>query len=110
MNCLLPTVEKNDTITVTLPNDFSGLTVDKYRGHFERFAATQHSKVVLDFKQTEFIDSSGIGAMVFLYKRIEQRGIAMQILDANGQPDELMRLLKVHLTIPYTNTASLSNN
>ena len=44
----------------------------------------------------------------FLYKRIEQRGIEMQILDANGQPDELMRLLKVHLTIPYKNTAPLS--
>lgn len=104
MKNLLPTIESNNTITVTLPNDFSGLNVDRYRDHFELLACTQHKTVVLNFGDTDFIDSSGIGAMVFLYKRIEQRGTLMKIIDAKGQPRELMQLLKVDLTIPFINS------
>ncbi|MDE3273449.1 STAS domain-containing protein [Pseudoalteromonas sp. SSM20] len=101
MNNLLPTKEQNNTLIVELPHDFSGLNVDKYREHFECFAATQHDSVVLDFSNTEFIDSSGIGAMVFLFKRIEQRGVSMLLLDVAGQPEKLMKLLRVDATIPF---------
>jgi anti-anti-sigma factor len=101
MNNQLATTEKNNAIYIELPTDFSGLSVDKYRDHFELFASTQHGTLVLDFKNTEFIDSSGIGAMVFLFKRIEQRGISMRILDAQGQPEKLMKLLRVDGTIPF---------
>lgn len=106
MSNLLPTEEKNNTLVVELPHDFSGLNVDKYRDHFENFAATQHSSVVLDFSNTEFIDSSGIGAMVFLFKRIEQRGISMLILNASGQPEKLMKLLRVDITIPFVESSN----
>lgn len=106
MKKLLPTIEKDNSVIVSLPYDFSGLTVDKHREQFEQFAATQHELVVLDFGETEFIDSSGIGAMVFLFKRIEQRGLAMQILNAAGQPEKLMKLLKVDAAIPFVHSAS----
>ncbi|WP_372765771.1 STAS domain-containing protein [Pseudoalteromonas sp.] len=107
MNNQLPTKEQDNTLTIELPHDFSGLNVDKYREHFECFAATQHDAIVLDFSNTEFIDSSGIGAMVFLFKRIEKRGISMMVMDVTGQPEKLMKLLRVDSTIPFITSAPL---
>lgn len=97
----LPINHHNDNIVVQLPEDFSGLTVDKYRDHFEQLRDTRNGNLVLDFGATEFIDSSGIGAMVFLYKKVEKQGVSMQLLNVAGQPNKLLKLLRVDMTIPF---------
>jgi len=55
----------NDTKLISLPSDFSGLAVDGFKDQFEEVAHGKQQSVVLDFSSTTFIDSSGIGAMVF---------------------------------------------
>ena len=101
MNAQTQTSENPNTLIVTLPNDFSGLSVDQYREQFDDLASTDKTTVVLDFGATEFIDSSGIGAMVYLYKRIEKRGVQLLLLKVAGQPDKLMKLLRVDRTITF---------
>lgn len=101
MTTQLNTQTKDNTLIVELPHDFSGMNVDKYREQFELLADVKQEKLVLDFTSTEFIDSSGIGAMVFLYKKIEKRGISMKLLNVEGQPNKLMKLLRVEMTIPF---------
>jgi anti-anti-sigma factor len=104
MNNLLLTKEKEENITIELPDDFSGMNVDKYRDQFDSFASSDYKVIILDFSKTEFIDSSGIGAMIFLFKRIEKRGVEMKLLDVNGQPKKLMLLLRVDGTIAFIKT------
>jgi len=98
LNC---TNEHKNKLIVTLPSDFSGLAVDQYRDQFDDLATTDKPTVILDFAATEFIDSSGIGAMVYLYKRIEKRGIQLLLLKVAGQPNKLMKLLRVDRTITF---------
>ena len=90
-----------DSKYITLPNDFSGLAVDGFKDQFEEVAQSKQTNVVLDFSETTFIDSSGIGAMVFLYKRIEKKGQKLSLLNVSGQPHKLMSLLRVDKTIPF---------
>ena len=45
--------------------------------------------------------SSGIGAIVFLYKRIEKKNHQLSLLNVTGQPFKLMNLLRVDKTIPF---------
>ena len=86
---------------VELPTDFSGFTVDGFKDEFESLATAGHPTITLDFSKTEFIDSSGIGAIVFLYKRIEKNGHKLALLNVTGQPFKLMSLLRVDKTIPF---------
>ena len=86
---------------LTLPTDFSGFAVDELKDKFEYFVEQDASSVILDFSNTEFIDSSGIGAIVFLYKRIEKQGNSLSLLNVTGQPFKLMNLLRVDKTIPF---------
>lgn len=101
MNAHTQASEQQNTLIVTLPSDFSGLSVDQYRDQFDDLVTTEKSTIILDFGSTEFIDSSGIGAMVYLYKRIEKRGVQLLLLKVAGQPNKLMKLLRVDRTITF---------
>ena len=98
----------NDTKLISLPSDFSGLAVDGFKDQFEEVAHGKQQSVVLDFSSTTFIDSSGIGAMVFLYKRIEKKGQKLSLLNVSGQPHKLMSLLRVDKTIPFIEQADIA--
>lgn len=101
MNAHTQASEQQNTLIVTLPSDFSGLSVDQYRDQFDDLVTTDKSTIILDFGSTEFIDSSGIGAMVYLYKRVEKRGVQLLLLKVAGQPNKLMKLLRVDRTITF---------
>jgi anti-anti-sigma factor len=91
----------NQHTVVCLPSDFSGYSVEQLKDQFDALAISATTSVVLDFSQTEFIDSSGIGAMVFLYKRLEKRAAQLALLKVHGQPYKLMNLLRVDRTIRF---------
>lgn len=87
-----------------IPSDFSGFTVDGFKDEFEKLVETDSKSIVLDLSKTEFIDSSGIGAIVFLYKRIEKKNHKLMLLNVTGQPYKLMALLRVDKTIPFVDS------
>ena len=57
-------------------------------------------QVFLDLQEVIFIDSSGVGAIVFLYKRLRENSRSLSITGAHGQPRELLELLRIHKAIP----------
>ncbi len=58
------------------------------------------NNIILDMSLVSFLDSSGIGVIVFLYKRLKVRGRQLKILNVNGQPQELIELLRIDTVIP----------
>jgi len=96
-----------------LSDEKTGLTV-KLAGEMDAAACSMiqhklntiiHQKtqnVVLDLSQVNFIDSSGIGAIVFLFKRLKAQNRQMTLSNVNGQPMELMELLRIGSVITVT--------
>jgi anti-sigma B factor antagonist len=71
------------------PARFDATQVAYMRTEIERLAtATDH--VVVDLARTEELDGSGIGAMVYAFKRLEARGLRLSIRSASGQPLNLL--------------------
>lgn len=62
--------------------------------------------VDLDMTDATFIDSSGVGAIVFLYKRLVLLSRPMTLRGLNGQPRELIGMLRLDRTIPTTPIAA----
>ena len=61
---------------------------------------TDPEHVFLDIHNVSFIDSSGVGAIVYLYKRLKENSRKLRISGAQGQPRELLELLRIHKAIP----------
>ena len=71
-----------------IDDDLDAAYVARVRPHIERLAQADED-VVLDFSKVEFVDSSGLGALVFLHKRLVSKGHKLRVVGLRGQPLQL---------------------
>lgn len=91
----------NGDMTIHIRGEMDAKGCSLIRDDMEELAnITQGRAVTIDIKEVSFLDSSGIGAIVYLFKRIRGSGGQLSICNANGQPLELMELLRIHSAIP----------
>lgn len=90
----------NDILHIELPEEFDSFKVDRVRDHLDAIAADESLSVSLDFQNNQFIDSSGIGAIVFLFKRLRAKKRHLVLSNVSGQPLKLMTMLHVDRAIP----------
>lgn len=90
-----------DQLEVTLSGEMDAQGCSEIRPQLDRLLDdAQHKDVALDIGAVSFIDSSGIGAIVFLFKRLKARGGALSLYNVQGQPRELIELLRIDTAIP----------
>lgn len=88
-------------LKVILPKDLDAISSRAIRPEFESLSESESPvNVVLDMSRVTFLDSSGIGAIVFLYKRLLNNQGSLVIDAASGQPRKLLELLRVNKAIP----------
>jgi anti-sigma B factor antagonist len=71
------TFEKKDAVgIVKLAGPLSATSVDSFRDQFLRWwdGAQEIRNVVMDLAKVEFMDSSGLGVLIALLKRVADRG------------------------------------
>jgi len=93
----------NGELTLQLENSFDALAVEDLRQDFDDLA-TQELDVVLDFGQVTFIDSSGLGAIVFLFKRLRALNKNLKLVNTTGQPLQLLQYLRIDKVIEMTDS------
>jgi len=94
----------NEKRKLVLKGDFDALALNSgdIRKQLESVAELARGDVYIDLSQVGFMDSSGIGALVFLYKRLKSSGLSLEIVNPLGQPLQLLEMLRIHEAIPVT--------
>ena len=93
--------QSNHEVLVSLEGEFDAHACEEIKPEFEKLVGDQlNQNVVLDLSAVTFIDSSGIGAIVFLYKRLMQANSTFHLCGVRGQPRELFELLRINKAIP----------
>jgi anti-sigma B factor antagonist len=77
------------SIVFKAPARFAADEIRKLRPEFDLLAASGDD-VVFDLARTEEIDGSGVGALVFTFKRLAANGSRLTIRNISGQPLELL--------------------
>jgi anti-anti-sigma factor len=91
----------SNELLIQLDGEMDALGCSAIRPALEQIAdSDQINDVMLDLSRVSFIDSSGIGVIVFLFKRLKSVGRALQLVGVQGQPEELMDLLRISSAIP----------
>lgn len=88
-------------LIIKLQGEMDALGCSHIRSFLEEIVARKSNQnVVLNLAHVNFLDSSGIGVIVFLYKRLKASGRGLEINNVQGQPQELMELLRIGTAIP----------
>lgn len=105
---------RNGDLVVKLRGEMDALGCNQIRPDLEQITSSEASNnVVLDLSLVSFLDSSGIGVIVFLYKRLKAQDRKLEITGVQGQPKELMELLRIDKVIPVnrgSSTISMATN
>jgi anti-sigma B factor antagonist len=68
-----------DTVTVALRGEVDVMTVDQVRMALTEAIAARPRSIVVDLADLSFIDSTGLGALVFGFQRARDAGIAFRL-------------------------------
>ncbi len=82
-------------VRLHIGGELDAITAPELRGVFEQLAAESPRRVVLDLTTLRLIDSSGVGAIVALFKQLRRRGGTLGVTGLSGQPRSIFRLLRL---------------
>jgi anti-sigma B factor antagonist len=71
------------------------ITVTELRAEIERVLANRPPRVEVDLSSLRMVDSSGVGALVSLYKRVRAQGGEVVMSGLRDQPLAIFRLLRL---------------
>jgi anti-sigma B factor antagonist len=84
----------------------AGEDLESLRERIRALAASGNNRIVLDLAQVDYIDSSGLGAMVYCFTTLGKDGGGLKLARLNQRNLELMVLTKlttvfeIHKTVP----------
>lgn len=94
MNCTRTELD-NGECQLRIQGSLDALTVRDIRPIIDAVVADSPKRVSVDFDELTMIDSSGVGAIVSLFKRIKASGGEVVVLRAHDQPLAVLKLLKL---------------
>ncbi len=72
-----------------------GDEVSLFRAAFEKLAALQEPKLILNMKAVDYVDSTGLGALVMCSTRFNQAKGVVKLVNVNRRNIELMVMTKI---------------
>jgi len=91
----LEKTEDGDTTSLSIRGELDAITAVNVRATFDEVIESKPKKVVLDLSALRVIDSSGVGAIVYLFKRLRTDGGRLEITGVQGQPLSIFKVLNL---------------
>lgn len=86
---------KDDHVLVQIAGELDSMTAPDLRPSFDTLADESPPRVVLDLASLRLIDSSGVGAIVSLFKRVRASGGQFEVRGVQGQPRSIFQVLRL---------------
>ena len=90
---------QQDDVIFNITGYFDAQSVTTLESDFLSLVEESNDRIVLDLKLVDFMDSSGIGSIVFLYKKLKAQNRELVLSGVNGQPARLIQSLRVDKAI-----------
>jgi len=88
--------EDNGDVTVLrISGSLDALSTPELRPTIDALVAEKRPSITVDLSDLRLIDSSGVGAIVSLYKRMRALGGKVEVVGLKDQPLAIFRLLRL---------------
>jgi len=84
-----------ETTVLQIQGELDAMATPELRTTLDEIAQAQPKKVVVDLSGLELVDSSGVGAIVSLFKRVRSMGGEFEVVGVQGQPRSIFKVLRL---------------
>ncbi len=88
-------INEAGVIRLSIEGELDAVTVSDLRAEVEKLLMRQIGRVEVDLSQLRMLDSSGVGALVSLYKQVRAGGGGGGVLGLRDHPRAIFRLLRL---------------
>jgi anti-sigma B factor antagonist len=96
-------VEDGERTTLKVRGELDALSARALRPTLDALVAACPQKVVIDLSGLRLIDSLGVGALVWLYKRVRAKGGEVRFVGLCAQPLAIFKLLRLDVVFAIDN-------
>jgi anti-sigma B factor antagonist len=93
MNC--SRVDEAGGVTLKIRGELDALSAPELRPILDQLIEDQARHVSVDLSELRMVDSSGVGALVSLYKRVRSYGGQLEFIGVTAQPLVIFKLLRL---------------
>ncbi len=86
---------EDDAILLKISGELDSTTAPDVRTSFEEVLADKPKRVTLDLSALRVLDSSGVGAIVSLFKSVKAAGAKFEVTGVQGQPLSIFKVLRL---------------
>jgi anti-sigma B factor antagonist len=94
--------DDGDVTVLRIAGSLDALSTPDLRTVIESLVAEKRPTIRVDLSDLRLIDSSGVGAIVALYKRMRAQGGDVQVVGLKDQPLAIFRLLRLDRVFALT--------
>jgi len=92
--------DEGDETILEIDGTLDAVTAPDLRAVVDELVNQQRKAVTLDLTSLRLIDSSGVGVIVSLFKRMRNNGGQVRIVGLRDQPRAIFRLLRLDRVFP----------
>jgi anti-sigma B factor antagonist len=92
--------DNGDETVLTIEGTLDAVTAPELRSVVDDLVNESRKEVTLDLASLRLIDSSGVGVIVSLFKRVRANGGQVRITGLRDQPRAIFRLLRLDRVFP----------
>jgi anti-sigma B factor antagonist len=96
--------KKEDVVVLSLKGQLDALTAGTMKPVMDELISSHSNRVVFNLDELTLIDSSGVGAIVSIFKRSRAQGGDTKIAHLSKQPKEVFRLLRLDKALSIFDT------
>jgi anti-sigma B factor antagonist len=86
---------REDESVLCIAGELDALSVQDLRPVMDRIVDDHPSKVLVDLSNLRLIDSSGVGAIIALFKKVKAYDGSLAVVGVHDQPLAILRLLQL---------------
>ena len=90
----------NGTLSIGGVRELSAANARSFQHETEAALCPKLDEIVIDLSETNFVDSSGLGALVWLFKAANRRkaegGVTMRVIHPQPPVQQLLELTRMH--------------
>lgn len=98
--------DDGDATTLQIRGELDALSAGELRPLLDKVVEDGRRDVTVDLSQLRLVDSSGVGALVSLYKRVRACGGQVEFINVTGQPLVIFKLLRLDVVFELNQPAT----